>query len=127
MAVSRKGKFIIGGSIFALLVLITIISIFATRTDTPEVTVVKIETRKELRSQVTASGEIRPIQFINLTSEVQGRIEEIYVSEGDRVTQGQELVRLDKKRRAIEQVASSRRTKSTFFGTARFICRAAAG
>ncbi len=95
MAVSRKGKFIIGGSIFALLVLITIVSIFATRTDTPEVTVVKVETRRELRSTVTASGEIRPIQFINLTSEVQGRIEEIYVSEGDRVEKGQQLVRLD--------------------------------
>lgn len=95
MAVSRKGKFIIGGSILALLIIITIVSIFASRTDTPEVTVVKVETRKELRSTVTASGEIRPIQFINLTSEVQGRIEEIYVSEGDRVTQGQQLVRLD--------------------------------
>lgn len=95
MAVSRKGKFIIAGSVVALLVLITIASVFMSRTDTPEVTVVKIETRKELRSTVTASGEIRPIQFINLTSEVQGRIEEIYVSEGDRVTQGQQLVRLD--------------------------------
>ena len=95
MAVSRKGKFIIGGSIFALLVLVTIGSIFASRTDTPEVTVVKLEKKRELRSTVTASGEIRPIQFINLTSEVQGRIEEIYVSEGDRVTQGQQLIRLD--------------------------------
>ncbi len=95
MAVSRKGKFIIAGSVVALLVLITVASIFMSRTDTPEVTAVKIETRKELRSTVTASGEIRPIQFINLTSEVQGRIEEIYVSEGDRVTQGQQLVRLD--------------------------------
>ena len=95
MAVSRKGKFIIGGSVLALLILVVIISVFASRTDTPEVTVVKVETRRELRSTVTASGEIRPIQFINLTSEVQGRIEEIYVKEGDRVTQGQELVRLD--------------------------------
>lgn len=95
MAVSRKGKFIIGGSILALLIIIVIVSVFASRTDTPEVTVVKVETRRELRSTVTASGEIRPIQFINLTSEVQGRIEEIYVKEGDRVTQGQELVRLD--------------------------------
>ena len=42
-----------------------------------------------------ASGEVRPIQFMNLTSEVQGRIEEIYVKEGDQVTKGQPLVRLD--------------------------------
>lgn len=95
MAVSRKGKIIIGASAFVLLTIIIIASVFATRKDTPEVTVVKVETRRELRSSVTASGEIRPIQFINLTSEVQGRIEDIYVKEGDQVTTGQPLVKLD--------------------------------
>ncbi len=95
MALSRKSKIIIGISAVLLLLIIIIGSIFATRTDTPEVTVVKVEPRKELRSTVTSSGEVRPIQFMNLTSEVQGRIEEIYVKEGDQVTQGQPLVRLD--------------------------------
>ena len=95
MAVSRKGKIIIGASVGVLLIIIIVASIFATRKDTPEVTVVKVEKRKELRSNVTASGEIRPIQFINLTSEVQGRIEEIYVKEGDRVAKGTALVKLD--------------------------------
>ena len=83
MALSRKGKIIIAASVGVLLVIIIIASIFATRTDTPEVTVVEIKTIPQLRSTVTAPGEIRPIQFINLTSEVQGRIEEIYVKEGD--------------------------------------------
>ncbi len=95
MALSRKGKVIIGASAAVLLVIIVAASIFATRSDTPEVTVVKVETRPELRSTVTSSGEVRPIQFMNLTSEVQGRIEEIYVKEGDQVTKGQPLVRLD--------------------------------
>lgn len=95
MAISRKGKIIIGATAGVLLIIIIIASIFATRKDTPEVTTVKVETRRELRSTVTASGEVRPIQFINLTSEVQGRIEEIYVNEGDKVTKGQSLVRLD--------------------------------
>src|SRR5829696_9982440 len=95
MALSRKRKIIIGSSIGVLLLIIIIGSIFATRSDTPEVTVVKIEMRPELKSTVTASGEVRPIQFMNLTSEVQGRIEEIYVKEGDLVTKGQPLVRLD--------------------------------
>jgi HlyD family secretion protein len=95
MALSRKKKIIIGSVAAVLLGIIIIGSIFATRKDTPEVTVVKIEQRRELRSTVTASGEVRPIQFINLTSEVQGRIEEIYVKEGDQVTKGQPLVRLD--------------------------------
>lgn len=95
MALSRKTKLIgiIGGGV--LLVLIIVVSLLATRSDTPEVTTVKVELRPELRSSVTASGEVRPIQFMNLTSEVQGRIEEIYVKEGDHVTRGQPLVKLD--------------------------------
>lgn len=95
MALSRKKKIIIGASVTAVVALIIIASVLANRTDTPEVTVVKIETRPELRSTVVSSGEIRPIQFMNLTSEVQGRIEEIYVQEGEKVTKGQPLVRLD--------------------------------
>lgn len=95
MAVSRKGKIVIGTSVVLLLAVIITVSIFASRKDAPEVTVVKVETRRELRSTVTASGEIRPIQFMNLTSEVQGRIEEITVKEGDAVEKGAVLVRLD--------------------------------
>src|SRR5438874_3732518 len=95
MALSRKKKIIIFGGVGLLVVIIIVARIFARRTDTPEVTVVKVETRKELRSTVTSSGEVRPIQFMNLTSEVQGRIEEIYVKEGDHVTKGQPLVKLD--------------------------------
>ncbi|MFN0141198.1 MAG: HlyD family secretion protein [Pyrinomonadaceae bacterium] len=95
MALSRKKKIIIGAVVGALLLLIVVGSILATRTDTPEVTIVKVETRKELRSTVTSSGEVRPIQFVNLTSEVQGRIEEITKKEGETVEKGEILVRLD--------------------------------
>lgn len=95
MALSRKKKIIILVVAVLLLALIIAGAVFATRKDVPEVTVVKLETKPELRSTVTASGEVRPIQFMNLTSEVQGRIEEIMVKEGDMVTKGQPLVRLD--------------------------------
>ena len=95
MALSRKRKIIIGSVALVALVAIVAISIFANRKDEPEVTTVKIEMRPELRSTVTASGEVRPVRFIKLTSEVAGRIEEIYVKEGDQVRQGQPLVRLD--------------------------------
>jgi len=95
MALSRKKKIIIGSSIGFVVLLVVIASIMATRTDTPEVTTVKVEVRPELRSTVTSSGEVRPIQFMNLTSEVQGRIEEIYKKEGDIVSKGEPLVRID--------------------------------
>lgn len=95
MALSRKRKIIIMVSAVALLGIIVVISILAGGKDEPEVTTVVVKVRPELRSTVTASGEVRPIQFINLTSEVAGRIEEIYVKEGQPVTKGQQLVRLD--------------------------------
>jgi HlyD family secretion protein len=88
MAMSRKAKIIIGATAAVLITAVIIASVFATRKDTPEVTVVESRNRRELRSNVTASGEVRPIQFMNLTSEVQGRIEEITVKEGDPVTKG---------------------------------------
>src|SRR5438105_1438272 len=95
MALSRKKKIVITVAAVALVALVVIISIAAGRKDEPEVTVVKIEQRPELRSTVTASGEVRPANFINLTSEVAGRIEEIFVNPGDHVSKGQALVRLD--------------------------------
>ncbi len=95
MALSRKGKIIIGITAVSLLAIIIVASVLATRKDVAEVTVVEVKTRQTLKSTVTAPGEIRPVQYINLTSEVQGRIVEIFVKEGDPVTQGQQVVKLD--------------------------------
>lgn len=95
MALTRKKKIIIAVSAVAVLALIIIISVFASRTEEPEVTTVKLDVKPELRQTVTASGEVRPIRYIKLTSEVPGRIEEIYVNPGDQVTQGTPLVRVD--------------------------------
>jgi len=95
MALSRKKKIIIGASVAAVLAIVVIVSVFATRKEEPEVVVIKLENRPELKQTVTASGEVRPIRYIKLTSEVQGRIEEIYVNAGDQVTKGKPLVRLD--------------------------------
>lgn len=91
----NRRNIIILAIIIAVLALIIGVSVFASRRDAPEVTTVKVTVRPELKSTVTASGEIRPIQYINLTSEVQGRIIDIYVKEGDMVTKGQPLVKLD--------------------------------
>ena len=95
MALSRKKKIIIGVSVAAILAIVVIVSVYATRKEEPEVITVKLETRSELRQTVTASGEVRPIRYIKLTSEVPGRIEEIYVNAGDQVIKGKPLVRVD--------------------------------
>jgi HlyD family secretion protein len=95
MALTKKKKIIIAVSAVAILALVIIISVFASRKDEAEVTTVRIESRSELRQTVTASGEVRPVRYIKLTSEVPGRIEEIYVNAGDQVTKGKPLVRID--------------------------------
>lgn len=95
MALTRKKKIIILVSAVAVIALIIIISVFASSKEDAEVTTIKLEIKPELRQTVTASGEVRPIRYIKLTSEVPGRIEEIYVNAGDQVTQGKPLVRVD--------------------------------
>jgi HlyD family secretion protein len=95
MAVSRKKKIVIGVIVVAVLAIVVIVSVIASRKEEPEVITVKIAVRPELKQTVTASGEVRPIRYIKLTSEVAGRIEEIYVEPGDMVTKGKPLVRLD--------------------------------
>ena len=112
MALSRKRKIIIGVAAVAVLSLIIIISVFASRKDEPEVTTVKVTVRPELRSTVTASGEVRPIRFIKLTSEVQGRIEEIYVNPGDQVTKGKPLLRIDPTQLQSSQEAAMASTQA---------------
>jgi HlyD family secretion protein len=95
MALSRKKKIIIGAVVAAVLAIVVVVSVVATRKEEPEVVTVKLESRPELKQTVTASGEVRPIRYIKLTSEVPGRIEEIYVTAGDMVTKGKPLVRVD--------------------------------
>jgi len=95
MAVSRKKKIIIGVVVAAVLATIVIVSVIASRKEEPEVVTVTVDSRPELKQTVTASGEIRPIRYIKLTSEVPGRIEEIYVNPGDQVIKGKPLVRID--------------------------------
>lgn len=51
--------------------------------------------RQNLTAVVTASGEIRPRNYVNINSQSFGKIIEIQVAEGDRVKQGQVLLRLE--------------------------------
>src|SRR5947209_4384549 len=108
MALSRKKKIIIGVSALVVLLLIVVISVIATRKDEAEVTTVKVEVRPELKSTVTASGEVRPIQYIKLTSEIPGRILEIYVNPGDIVKKNQALVRVRSEERRVGKECRTR-------------------
>ncbi|MCX6627941.1 MAG: efflux RND transporter periplasmic adaptor subunit [Candidatus Solibacter sp.] len=51
--------------------------------------------RQDLTSLVTASGEIKPKNYINIGANAQGQIRELLVKEGDRVRKGQLLARIE--------------------------------
>ena len=51
--------------------------------------------RQDLASQVTASGEIKPRNYINIGADQQGQLTQILVKEGDHVRKGQLLARVD--------------------------------
>jgi HlyD family secretion protein len=52
----------------------------------------KIAPQETLVSQVTASGEIKPTTYTNVTAQGYGRITEIFVKEGDHVKKGDKLL-----------------------------------
>ena len=54
--------------------------------------------RQDLVSIVSASGEIKPKKFVNISANVSGRITNLYVQEGDAVRKGQVLARIDSAR-----------------------------
>jgi HlyD family secretion protein len=51
--------------------------------------------RQDLTSQVTASGEIKPKNYINIGANAMGDITELLVKEGDHVRQGQLLAKIE--------------------------------
>jgi HlyD family secretion protein len=92
--VKRKWKIILG--ILAVLVVAggTYASIRFSQRDLVTVQTGKV-TQADLAAQVTASGEIKPKNYINLGANAQGRIVELLVKEGDRVRQGQVVARIE--------------------------------
>lgn len=60
-----------------------------------DVNVVSVERVADLKSYVTASGEIVATRYANLGSSVMGRVVSLTVREGDRVAAGQVLARID--------------------------------
>jgi len=92
--VKRKWKIIIG--VAALL--IAVIGVYAS-TVLSKKGLITVQTgsvaRGDLDSIVTASGEIKPKNYINIGANAQGELKEILVAEGQRVRKGQLLVRIE--------------------------------
>jgi HlyD family secretion protein len=92
--VKTKWKIIIG----IVAVLVAVVGVYASTVYSKR-GVVTVQTGKVLRgdltSQVTASGEIKPKNYINIGANAGGIITSLPVKEGDRVRKGQLLARLE--------------------------------
>ena len=95
--VSRKSRIIAVTA--AVVVVAAAVGISVVRDRRSKVTV---QTQKvgheDLVSVVTASGEVKPKKFVNISANVSGRITNLYVNEGDSVRKGQVLARIDSTR-----------------------------
>jgi HlyD family secretion protein len=69
-------------------------------------------TRRDLTSIVSASGEVKPKRYVNVSANVSGRITHLYVKEGDKVRQGQVLARIDSTRFAADTRQSEAAVKA---------------
>jgi HlyD family secretion protein len=52
---------------------------------------------RDLEAIVSASGKIQPKRLVNISAETAGRVVELAVNEGDRITKGQFLLQIDPK------------------------------
>ena len=90
----RKWKIVIG----VVAVLIAAIGVYASTVYSKR-GVITVQTgnvvKQDLTSLVTASGEIKPKNYINIGANAQGQLTEILVKEGDRVRKGQLLAKLE--------------------------------
>jgi HlyD family secretion protein len=95
--VSKRTRLI--GIVVAALVLIAIVVLSVTKDQRNRVVVqTQKAVRSDLVSTVTASGEVKPKRFVNVSANVSGRITHLYVVEGQTVKKGTVLARIDSTR-----------------------------
>ena len=78
----------------AAIVVIVVFSVIQSRKGVVKVQTGRVQ-RAAISAVVTASGEIRPKNYVNIGADAFGKIVGLYVKEGDRVRKGQMLVQID--------------------------------
>lgn len=88
-------RMLIGGVVLLAIAAIVVVNLKRQTGRKPtEVRMEKVE-QKTLTATVRAPGRVQPSEYVNLSAQVPGRIVELPVEEGDTVTVGQLLLRLD--------------------------------
>ncbi|HSW40178.1 MAG TPA: efflux RND transporter periplasmic adaptor subunit [Acidobacteriota bacterium] len=104
----ERKKWVVAG-ILVLAALIVFVSVQAVRRPAVEVQTSIVERKETLKSIVSASGEIRAKEYVNLQSEIAGIITELPVREGASVKRGDVLLRIDPIQTAADKSASEAR------------------
>jgi HlyD family secretion protein len=91
---SSGRKILIGALVVVVLGSAAAISVVTSRNGGVEVRLEEVG-RRDLVSTVTASGNIRARRAVDISADVMGRVIELNVEEGDDVTRGEVLLRID--------------------------------
>jgi HlyD family secretion protein len=95
--VSKKARIVAAASAAVVIAGVVAFNVISDRRSKVDVQTQKVG-RQDLVSVVSASGEIKPKKFVNISANVSGRITNLYVVEGDRVQKGRVLARIDSAR-----------------------------
>ena len=95
-----------GGIGIALLILILLLARCFTGDDTPNYATREVR-QGDLTVTVSATGNLKPINQVDVGSEQSGKITAVYVDVNDRVTKGQRLAELDT-RRLVDTINQNR-------------------
>lgn len=88
----KRNALIVGGVVLAGV--IVLVSVKVSQRGVVTVQTGKV-VRQDLTAVVTASGEVKPLTYVNINAQSFGKIIEILVKEGEHVKAGQVLVRLE--------------------------------
>jgi HlyD family secretion protein len=91
---SRNKKIVIAGLALAVIAGVGGYAWWFRGSNVPQVTVEAIRAR-DLEAIVSASGKIQPKRYVNISADTSGRVVDLAVNEGDRVTVGQFLMQID--------------------------------
>lgn len=92
---STKKKVLIIAIAVVVLAVIIVVSVTANRKESVTVETGKVQRRAELVAIVSATGEIKPKEYVELQAEISGVITELFVEEGDLVNKGDLLLKID--------------------------------
>jgi HlyD family secretion protein len=91
---TRKKKIIIGAGVAVVLAGVAYANFAFKRVEGITVNTEKVQ-KRNLKAIVSASGKIQPKRFVNISADTSGRVTDLAVNEGDRVTKGQFLLQID--------------------------------